>query len=226
MVLYIYSPRWFYGIDSIFEIVSVIVGLLIAYYGYKTYRYTSQRRYLHFAASFFLVAAAFFTNILSNLILYTNSLEKKIIGITTANVYVVKQITWISTIGSFISVFLMLLAFLILFVTIYKINDKKINFLLFYLIIVATLYSKHSYIFFHGTLGVLTALIFVYYYKNYSAKQTKNRGLVASSFFVMALSQLLFIISAFSEVMFVVAQSTQLLGYLVLLSTIILVLKK
>ena len=226
MVLYVYSPQWFYGLDSIFEVVSVIVGLLIALYGYKTYRYTSQRRYLHFAASFFLVAFAFLINILSNFIYYTKSLENKVIELTAIDVVVIKQITWVSRFGSLIGVFFMLLAFLLLFITVYKINDKKINLLLVYLVFVAALYSKHSFIFFHGTLLVLISLIFAYYYKNYRAKHTKNRVFVALSFLMMALSQLFFMISAFSGFMFVAAQTAQLVGYLILLFTIILVLKK
>lgn len=226
MVLYVYSPKWFYGFDSIFEIVSVIVGLLIAYYSYKAYRYTYQRRYLHFAASFFFVAAAFLANVISNMIFYTKTLEKDLTGLTVASVYVFKQVSWVSTIGSFVGVFLMLLAFLILFVTLYRISDKKINFLLFYLIIVAALYSKHSFIFFHGTLIVFMILICAYFCGNYRAKKTKNRRLVASSFVIMALSQLFFMISAFNGVMFVVAQTVQLIGYLILLFTIIMVLRK
>lgn len=226
MVLYVYSPGWFHGFDSIFEIVSVIVSLLIAYYGYKTYKYTSQKRYLHFAASFFLVAAAFLINILSNLVVYTREIRRSIVDLQTIEVLVFKRLTWVSTAGSLVSVLLLLLAFLILVITIYRISDKKINFLLFYLIVIAALYSKHSFIFFHGTLLVLTALIFMYYYKNYNARKTKNRGLVASSFFMMALSQLFFMISAFSGIMFVIAESVQLLGYLVLLFTIISVLRK
>lgn len=227
MVLHIYTPTWFYGFDSIFEVVAVIVGILIAYFAYKTYKYTSERRYLHFSGAFFLVAAAFLTNILTYTIFYYGrpiSDSNQIAG--EAYWYLYSRFAGITNIGNFISITLMLFAFLIMFLSVYNIKDKVINFLFVYFIIISVLYSKHSFIFFHGTLLVLTSLIFANYYKKYLEKKTRNRGFVASSFFIMAASQLFFVIGAFSGIIFVTAHTVQLLGYLVLLVTIIQVLKK
>lgn len=226
MVPYVYAPRWFFGIDSLFEIVSVITGLLIAYFGYKTYKFTKQKRYLYFSASFFLVAMAFLANIFSYLVFYTRELKKQIIGLTSINVYVLKEIVWVSEWAAFASIFLMLAAFLLLVIISFKIKHRIVNFLLFYFIIVATLYSKHSFIFFHATLAVLLGSLVVHYYNNYKLRKIISRKLVVISFLIIFLSQIFFMASAFNAILFVLAQIIQLTGYLVLLITLILVLKK
>ena len=74
-MVYVVSPEWFYGIDYLFDSVSVIVALLITFFSYKSYKYTSQKKYLYFALSLFLVAAAFLAKILATIPIYSRQLK-------------------------------------------------------------------------------------------------------------------------------------------------------
>ena len=66
MLKFYFSPEWFHGIDSIFEIVSIIVALLIALYAYKIYKFSKVNKYKFFSWAFLLIAIAYIFKILTN----------------------------------------------------------------------------------------------------------------------------------------------------------------
>ena len=111
---YVVGPTWFYGIDYIFDLVSVIVGLLISYFSYRTYRYTSQKKYFYFSASFFLVALAFISKILATIPVYSKALKVEEVGLVTVTSHIINKVTWINALGISIARLIMLFAFLIL----------------------------------------------------------------------------------------------------------------
>jgi len=223
---YIFGPRWFYGIDYIFDLVSVIVGLLITYFAYRAYKYTSQKKYFHFAASFFLVALAFVSNILRTIPVYSRELRIEKIGLITITSQVVDRVSWINQFGISIARLLMLFAFLILVLVSLKIKDKGVVVLLVYFLIISTTLVSASYIVFHIALLIMLSILFLNYRKNYLRVKTLNAKIVMYSFCALLASQLFFIFEGTSEHFYVIAVTIQLIGYLILLFAIIKILLK
>src|SRR3989338_7417658 len=135
---FVFGPTWFYGIDYIFDLVSVLVGLLISYFSYKTYKYTSQKKYFYFAASFFLVALGFVSRILATIPIYSKELKVETVGLVTITSQIINKVSWINQFGVSIARFLMLFAFLILLMVSLKIKDKKVIALFIYFLIIST----------------------------------------------------------------------------------------
>lgn len=225
---YVFGPTWFYGIDYIFDFVSVIVGLLISYFSYKTYKYTSQKKYFYFAGSFFLVAMAFVAKILATIPVYSKELKVEKVGLVTVTSNIINKATWINQFGISVARLVMLLAFLILLLVSLKIKDKKIILLVVYLLIISTTLVSVSYIVFHVTLLIMLAILFLAYRRNYLRVKSLNAKLVMYAFFALLLSQMFFIFEGLVKHFYVIGESVQLIGYLMLLIAVIkmLLLKK
>lgn len=223
---YIFGPRWFYGIDYIFDLVSVIVGLLISYFSYRAYRYTSQRKYFWFSASFFFVAIAFISKILATIPLYSKELKVETVGLVTVTSEIIKKVGWINQFSISIARFLMLFAFLILVLVALKINDRKVIALFVYFLAISTTFVSLSYIVFHVTLLLMLGILFLKYRRNYLKVKTFNAKAVMYSFSALLISQIFFIFEGWVKHFYVIGESMQLVGYLVLLSAIIKMLLK
>lgn len=223
---YVFGPTWFYGIDYIFDLVSVIVGLLISYFAYRAYRYTSQKKYFYFSASFFLVALAFIAKILATIPVYSKELNVETIGLVTVTSHIINKANWINALGISIARLVMLFAFLILVLVSLKIKDKKIIALLIYLLIISTTLVSESYIVFHVTLLMMLSILYLNYRKNYLRVKSFNAKMIMYSFFALLVSQVFFILEGMVKQFYVIAESVQLIGYLTLLAAIIKMMVK
>ncbi len=221
MVTYIFGPEWFYGIDTIFDMVSIVVSFMIAYFGYRCYKYSSQKRYLYFSSSFFLVALAFIIKIITTIPVYAREITQRTIGFLTITTTNYVRIVWIHRFGIFLARFLMISSFLMLFLLLMKIRNKKVIVLLFYFALITTLLSQYSYFVFHLTLALFLFYLSLGFRKNYLRTRLKNAGLVMCSFYVLFLSQLVFIFDLINKNCYVVGEVIQLVGYLILLFTLI-----
>ncbi len=225
---YVFGPTWFYGIDYIFDLVSVLVGLLISYFSYKTYRYASQKKYLYFAASFFLVAMAFVAKILATIPVYSKKLSVETVGLVTVTSQVIDKVKWINALGISIARLVMLFAFLILVLVSLKIKDKKVIALFVYFLVISTALVSASYIVFHVTLFLMLGILFLSYRWNHLKVKSLNSGMVMYSFLLLFVSQVFFIFAGLVKHFYVIGESVQLIGYLILLIAMIrmLILKK
>ncbi|MBS3097965.1 hypothetical protein J4209_04185 [Candidatus Woesearchaeota archaeon] len=229
MVTYVYSANWFHGIESVFDIIYIVVALLITYFSYKGYKYIPKKNYLYFAFSFFLIAASFFIKMLSDITIYSRGLAEKSVEVDVVKSYVIQRIDWVYNIqfyGFIFARFLVLLAFLMLLVVALKIRDKKIIGLLVYLMVVTALYSEFSFVAFHITLALMLLFLAAHYWKSYKKQKKGNSKFVFMAFFAIFLSQVVFSFVELSQSVYVVGAVLQLIGYLLLFYTIVLVLKK
>ena len=224
---YVVGPSWFYGIDYVFDLVSVIVGFLICYFSYKAYRYTSQKKYFYFSASFFFVALAFISKILATIPYYSKQLNVETVALLTVTSHIIKKVSWTNYFGISISRFLMLFAFLILLMVCLKVRDKKVIALFIYFLIISTTFVSVSYLVFHITLLIMLSILYLTYRRNYLRVKSKNSKMVMYSFLAILISQVFFIFEGLIEHFYVIGEIIQLIGYLVLLFAIIsMMLKK
>ncbi|RLJ03125.1 MAG: hypothetical protein DRP11_01645 [Candidatus Aenigmatarchaeota archaeon] len=222
MIRYIFSPKWFYGVDIAFELFSMIITFLIARYGYELYKISGNKKHKYFSLFFLLIGIAFLFKIIANFDIYyvnTVSIEiaNSIFYFTTSHV---SEMLFI--LGFSIFKFLMLLSF---FGLLYILWDEKpgIFWLSLYFILIITIFSHGTYYIFHLSMTMILAFLLSYYYRNYAEKSSRESFLIMLSFLMLTLSQLAFITIALDMVMYVVGETLQLIGYAILLYHYILV---
>ncbi len=222
----IVSPPWFYNIDSLFELVFIVVAFLISFFSFRAYRITKEKRYLFFSSSFFMMALAFILKVVSNTLVYTKELSQARIGPWVLTKVTITQLGWVHSYAGLFFRFLLLSAFLVLLVLVLKIRDKKEIAIVAYLLLIVAFLSGLLHFLFHTTLAVFLAIITYSFYENMVAKRSKPSRYVFWSFLSLFLSHLFFMFDQVSNHFYVVGEVLQLVGALVLLATYLMVLKK
>lgn len=225
MTFEIFSPKWFYGYDAIFELVSVVAVILIAWLSYKAYRFTKNKNYKYLTFSFLLIGLSFIVKTITNLIIYFEPLKEKQVGFLIISYYNIQRLTMVHDIGYFFFRITVLLGFLIILLLALKIKDKKEISLLVFFIIISTMFSNSQYFIFHITCAFMLNIIFHYFFLNWRKKRTESSLTLALAFFMILLSQIVFIFVVFNKSIYVIGEIFQLFGYLVLLYTYLLVLR-
>ena len=225
MIELIYSPKWFYGKDILFDIVSIFVLALIAYFSLKYYKINKKNKnYLLFGSSFGLMALSFIFKIITNFTLYFNIIQTKQIGFTTFSYSAMQSSDILFTVGFLIYRILMLFGLFLLYLIYSKTNKTNI-FLILYLILISTYFSGSAYYVFHLTSLIFFVAITIQYWRNYkSTRQDSNKWLFYS-FSLITLSQIIFVFIGITAYLYVAAESIQLLGYITLLIAFIKVLQ-
>ncbi|MBI2653230.1 hypothetical protein HYX02_00310 [Candidatus Woesearchaeota archaeon] len=224
MVKLVYSPQWFYGKDILIDLVSIFVLCMIALFSIKSYKIRKNRNYLYLALSFGLLAVSFLFKILMNFNIYFKFLEKSQLGAITETYHAMRASNSIFPI-SFLFYWLLTLFAVYVLYSIYEKQSISNHLLNIYLIFVSTYLSYPDYYVFHITLLVLLALVTFVYSRKYLNTKHFATKLAAYSFGIIAASQIFFILVNISNYFYVVGELVQLIGYAVLLSTFIMVLK-
>ena len=230
MITLIFSPRWFYGIDAIFESFAILATAFLAFYSYKFYRFGRQINYKHFSFSFLMLSLAFLAKVVTNLLLYFPNSAEKVMGFLIPSYPIIGQASLIYGLGHLTFRFFTLLGLLGIFWIIGKYHEKHKLFILIYFASVVSLLSIftstsivalgiviHLYIFFHLTAAIFLAYISYFYFRGYRNKKKKDTMLVAVSFSLLLLSQLVFLFVPLTLSAYVLAEFLQLAGYLLLL---------
>ncbi|MFH1211648.1 MAG: hypothetical protein V1659_01845 [Candidatus Woesearchaeota archaeon] len=224
----VYSPNWFFGKDIIIDIVAVIVLLLIGFVSIKNYSLLGKtnKKHLFFGISFVLIAISIIAKITTNFTLYYHKYE---IVQQIKNVIIVQQ-------TSQASMFLFLLGFLVyhmfmlwglygVFATISNESKKSNIALAVFLIAVLTYFTNQLYYIFHLVSFFLIVLIIIRYQQNYLNNRNSSTKYLLIGFILLAISQVAFIFEKLSSIIYVAAEIIQLIGFLMLLITLLLVFK-
>lgn len=232
MVTLILSPNWFKGIDSLFEVISLIICLLIAYFGFKIYDFASQKKYRTIAFSFLSIALSFGIKVLTNLSIYFqyNKLKLSLLNamsstFPTATAKII-QIKLVYYVGYFAYRFLFLLGLILLLSSVLKIKDKRITSIFIVFSIIAAFFSYYYFYTFHIISAVLLFYIFMHFYENSLIKKLMSAKFITTAFFLLFISQLVFIFVQFDKKIYVFGQVVQLAGFLSLAYYYFLVSKK
>jgi len=205
MALILYGPSWFYGYDSIFAFVFVIITILVSLLSLRAYNFTGDKKYKFFSLSFLLISVAnlvfwFFTSLL---VLHVSPQLSALIGIFDF---------------PFLAyTFLSLMAYMILLIIALKIDSKKIMLLLMSLSFLFVIFSKQNFLKFHITAFLLLFFLSYQFYTNYLENKKINAKVVFTSFYLLTCSEIFYIATVYSSnIFYVVAQALQLIAYLTL----------
>ena len=225
---YIFGPKWFYGLDSIIELVAIIVSILLVYYSYKCFKLTRENRYAYFSAAFLSLTIAFIAKIFGTLPIYEPAVTRTAIGSMVHQTFTRLTPSYINALSFIAYIFFTLLGFMILFLIISRLTwkNQKVILLLFYFVFLATWISIIHYQLFYATSFILLLLITYSYYQNYREIKNGKAWFVTAAFGILLVSQAFFIFVIYSKVIYVLAELIQLLGFVYLLIPFILIFKK
>ena len=225
MVNFVCGPTWFLNADIIIELISIVVALLIGIYSHRAYKFTEQRKYFFFASAFYLIAFSLLIKTMASWLSCSQFKEIVMANITVIQ-YNLSRVQLIYALGSFFHRFFMLSGLIILTILCLKIRTKKVMLLLIFFTFISTWFSRDTYFIFHVTGAFLLLYVSLYFYANYYRKRTKNSFLVAISFAMMFISQLIFIFVLIEPNIYPIGAVVQVIGFLFLLMTYLLIGKK
>lgn len=206
------GPYWFMSLDSMFNLVYVLITLLIGRLSYKAYKMTEERKYKYFSVAFALMSVAFFVYFVATILLTTH--------VSSA---VMKMLSGFDY--AFLAyVFLLMMAYALLFITTLNIEDYKIRTLILVLMFTLSVVAYQYYLKFHIAMFAILFLLSYQFYDNYLEKKNFNAKLVFISFFLLTCAQLFYLGNIYNELFYVVAVVMQLIGFLVLFYMLLRVL--
>jgi hypothetical protein len=218
------TPDWFLGSDVLIEGFSFLVLLIFFFLCYRNYKLNKNKNSKYLGLGFLLIAIAEASTILTKLVLYYDTTFTHQMGQMIITYNVVKSVDIFYYIGFFLHKFFTLLGLYIIF----RIPlEKKFgrDFILgLYIIFVSAIFSLGFYYLFHITALILLGLIINNYYEVYGKNKSVNTGILLTAFFMLAFSQIIFIISTLN-IFYVIGQLVQLVSYLILLILIIRILR-
>ena len=224
MIRLIYSPVWFYGKDIIIDVISAITLLLISFFSFRCYKMQKNKNHIYLSLSFLIIAISFLFKILMNFTVYYHVFETKTVGFATFTYQTMRASDAFFFFGYLFYRLLTLLG-LYLFYSLYQ-KQSNLNFVLVsFLVVMLTYYSQAAYYIFYLTCFVMLTLITISLISSYKKNKFKMTKMFALSFGVIALSQILFILVFFKVHYYAAGEIIQLIGYLLLLLSFIMVLR-
>lgn len=222
----VFSPKWFFGIDILFEIVTIFIAMLISFYGYKIYKLSKTKEHKYFSISFFLVALSFVFKILTNFDVYFSVLKPLQVGskIVLFNYLYSSGILHLA--GLLVFRFLMLMAFFILFLLTERKHPTKDICLMVYLLFISVIFSITAYYIFHITLAGIMLLLCLNSYKDYRKTRKCSKLNVFLAFLFILASQLSFFLIFLELEFYVLGETLMLAGFFIFLYNYLAVSRK
>jgi hypothetical protein len=218
-------PFWFITLESLFEIVGLIITFLIAFYSYKVYKIAQDKKYLLFSASFLFMSVGFFLTLFSNFVfIYLDVLLpyiQMIPGLRFGHFYLGSLI---------ISSFLMLSSYILLSAVVLNIRNK---FSIALMLIIALLTSfiiiktRNFNYFYFFSFVLLSASIVPAMYENYKKLKTTTSFLVYLGFTSLGIAHFFLLVALIygAAWFYIIGQLLILFAYILLLINFVWCLK-
>ncbi|MGD0341192.1 MAG: hypothetical protein ABSA76_05745, partial [Bacteroidales bacterium] len=210
--------------DILIDLFSAIVVLMVGFFSLKNYNLSKNKKHLWIACSFFTLGVAFIFEFLTNFTLYKTVLLTKTVGLVTATYKGLIPTGTLFFVGMLGYQFLTLVGLYLLFLLHDKNKSVSSIIITTYLLLISIYIMQLEYIF-HITSALFLILIAAEYVSLYRKNKLKTTKMLAYSFGIIALSNLLAMLMSFHSAMHAIAGFVQLVGYVLLLVTFITVLK-
>lgn len=216
MVFIFHSPKWFYGTTLAIKALGIIIAFLIAYYGYKAYKITEEKRYYYFGIGFIALLVGF---IITGIALIAHAIAVLFfnygaLALKLQEIIPFYHLIYLAEILFFLIAYLM---FIILYL---DINRKDIIYLLLFLVIAISIPAYSNFTYFHAISICLLGFIICHQVISYNYKKNKNLLMVIIAFSLLSISHLFFLlqqIPTYANFFYVLANLVQLIAFLFLL---------
>ncbi len=224
MIQLLNDPAVFFGQDILIDIFSAIVVFTIGFFSIKSYKLSGKNKnHLWIAASFFLLGIGFIFEILTNFTLYREVILTKNIGLITLTYTGLLPTNTLYFLGTWGYEIFTLIGLYLLFM-LYQEERSITNFIITtYLLLISMYFIQKAFIF-NMTALLLLVLITREYYVKYQKNKLKTTRMLIYSFATLAVGNLIAIFVVFTPTIHAIAGAIQLVGYIILLITFILIL--
>lgn len=208
------GPDWFYGLDTIFEIVGGLITLLASMLSYRVYKFTKQKQYYSLFGAFLLIAFAFGLRAMGALLMHMGFYERIISILDMFDIIFLGQMT------------LMLLAYTMILLASMNVKSRRLIAFIMSLMTLFIVFSYQYYIKFHIMLFMLLFFLTVNFYLNCRKQKSLNSALVFLGFYLLMMAQPFFLFTVnLNQKFYIVGQTLQAVGFLALFFMLIRVIR-
>ena len=197
------GPNWFFGIDSIFELIGTIVLFMIFFASYKAYKLTAMKRYKYYSYAFLALMMGHLARTIANFAIHQHWLP-------------LNELKEVFIYGYGAHILFTLSALVLLVAFTFEVKEKKSFCVLLLLMLAMIFVSSSFYLAFYWAAMVMFGFVTWHLVRNARTKRIITPKLVALSFALLAFTQLLFLGTALLPELYLGAQIMQLLGFLIL----------
>jgi len=223
---FVYSPPWFYGKDIAIDILSAVVVLLIGFFSFRNFSLDKKnKRHFILGGAFVLLGLSFIIKILTDVLSHRQDWLSRPFWLSILGKDIITSYTLLSAIGFLLFAILTLFGFYILYALSSK-DELSMNYVIIaYLILVSTYFTRFTYFILYLTAFIFLLALSRRYFISYTKNKYQNTLFLCISFSIITLSQFVFIFTNSNPVLYVLAELIQLIGYLFLLYTFVMVLR-
>ncbi|MDP3881909.1 MAG: hypothetical protein Q8Q31_03465 [Nanoarchaeota archaeon] len=213
------SPQWFYGYDIILEVVFALITLAVALYSFKIYRLCGQRESRLFGTAFLLISVSYsLWAILNGFAVSELENARTILEIEKANIW--------RYLGVYAHIFFFLGGVTTIAYMTLKDKNARLYSLLFILVLAGVVFAEQKYLATHILSVILLLYIMLGYTNQYSENKNKKVFLTLLAFTFLFLGRFEFIFSPSKNVFYVVGHVLEFAAYLLILTSLIMVIKQ
>jgi hypothetical protein len=197
------GPKWFFGIDSVFELTGTLILLLVSLMSYKAYKLCKLQRYKYYSIAFFGLTLGHFARTIANFAIHQEW-------------FALNKLTQVFLLGYGAHIFFTLASLILLIAWAFEVKEKKLFGALMLLILAMIFVSSSFYVAFYWAAFVMFAFVTWFFFKNARKKKAITPKLVALSFLLLTITQVLFIATIRLPELYLGAHIAQILGFLIL----------
>jgi hypothetical protein len=223
---FVYSPPGFYGKDITIDIISAVVLILIGVFSFRNFLLDKKnKRHLVLSGAFLLLGGSFVIKSLTNILSHSSVLYNQQLWISFLGIQIGRPYTLVPAFGFLLYSIMTLFGFYVIYALTSR-DELSMNYVIIaYFIIISTYFTRFNYHIFYLTTFIFVLATMRRYFLSYRKNNYRNTLFLGISFAVISLSQLVFIFTGQNYSLYILAELLQLLGYLFLLYTFMLVLK-
>ncbi len=215
-----YCPEWFFHQSITLELVFALITFLVAIFSFKIYNLSKEKKAIWFGTGFLLFSFSYFLQSILNIgILYRLS----------ETVDIVQKASNVMNLGlTALHIHMILMIAGLVILTHISLKEKSFRNLLLLLAVTITpiYFSQNAVFLFFIISSILLGFLTLTYLLNYRTNRKFNTYLVFSAFLLLFLSNIHFVFSFTDKIFYVIAHYFELFSYLLILTNLILVLKK
>jgi len=204
-------PVWFFGVDAIFYIAALLIGLATAFYAYKVFSVTGKKQHFYLFMGFTILSIGFLSLSLTSIYIFLNAPIFQAIYGTSFD---------IMDFGFILYYFISFVAY-VFFIMMYIPEGKK------KLQVFAILpWWFALFPFFHLVSVLMLAFVVFRSFINWNQDRTRSGFAVFAAFSGIGLFHLLSFFTVFKAMFYVVANACLILGFLSLLVVLVRVSRR
>lgn len=220
-----HSLSWFTGPEFFIELLFAFITIIIGFYAYKLFKLSRQRSILLFGVGFISMSAAYFIQAFLNLLILRNVVTNDIVKAITGNI-AIQTTLQLSVLATIFYIVFMTFGLAVLSYVTLKERGTKIFLLIISLSFVGLIFSSNPLLVFYLLTTIFLLFITAQHYQRHGELKSYSSLFVFSGFGMLFLGNAQLIFSDNFGLLYVSGLIVLLMGYLLLLASLVNVVRK